>query len=127
MSGDDVTARILAAAEKIRTAGPGSPRLARDPVNLPAIRNWTDAIGDAVDYRLVAACVQEVSDSRSFDLIEALAVAVANTLVARFPGARARVRVRKPDVKVDAPRVCVRLNKAKRFGNNFRHVAPFFG
>jgi uncharacterized protein len=37
---------ILAAAERVRAAGPSSPRLARDPVNLPAIRNWTDAMGD---------------------------------------------------------------------------------
>jgi uncharacterized protein len=41
------SAAILAAAEKVKAAGPGSPRLARDPVNLPAIRNWTDAVGDA--------------------------------------------------------------------------------
>lgn len=44
---DEQTALILAAAEKVRAAGPSSPRLARDPVNLPAIRNWADAIGDA--------------------------------------------------------------------------------
>jgi uncharacterized OB-fold protein/acyl dehydratase len=37
---------ILAAAERLRAAGPSSPRLARDPVNLPAVRNWTDAMGD---------------------------------------------------------------------------------
>ena len=47
MTGDDRAGLILAAAEKVRAAGPGSPRLARDPVNLPTIRNWTDAIGDA--------------------------------------------------------------------------------
>jgi uncharacterized OB-fold protein/acyl dehydratase len=47
MSGDDASAMILAAADKVRAAGPGSPRQARDPVNLPAIRNWSDAIGDA--------------------------------------------------------------------------------
>jgi len=40
-------AAILAAAERVRAAGPSSPRLARDPVNLPVIRAWTDAIGDA--------------------------------------------------------------------------------
>jgi uncharacterized protein len=44
---DERAAAILAAAEKIKAAGPGSPRMARDPVNLPTIRNWTDAIGDA--------------------------------------------------------------------------------
>jgi uncharacterized protein len=37
---------ILAAAEKVKVAGPSAPRLARDPVNMAAIRNWTDAIGD---------------------------------------------------------------------------------
>jgi uncharacterized protein len=38
---------ILAAAERARSSGLSSPRLARDPVNLPVIRTWTDAIGDA--------------------------------------------------------------------------------
>src|SRR5215469_4310970 len=45
-SPEDSSTVILAAAEKVRAAGPSSPRFARDPVNLPAIRNWTDAIGD---------------------------------------------------------------------------------
>jgi dihydroneopterin aldolase len=56
----------------------------------------TDQIEDAVDYRLVADCVREVSDAAPRDLIETLAAAVADALVARFPVARARVRVRKP-------------------------------
>ena len=55
-----------------------------------------DRIEDAVDYREVAACVREVSDGRAFDLLEALAAAVADELLARFPVERA-VRVRKPD------------------------------
>jgi dihydroneopterin aldolase len=56
----------------------------------------SDRIDDAVDYRLVADCVREVSESRSFDLIEALAAAVAEALVARLSVPRVRVRVRKP-------------------------------
>jgi dihydroneopterin aldolase len=56
----------------------------------------SDRIEDAVDYRLVAECVREVSDSREFNLIEALASAVAEALVARFEVERVRVRVRKP-------------------------------
>ena len=46
MNEGTTTATILAAAERVEAAGPGASRLARDPVNLPAIRNWTDAIGD---------------------------------------------------------------------------------
>ena len=56
----------------------------------------SDRIDDAVDYRLVADCVQEVSDSRSFDLIVSLAASVADELVGRLAVSRVRVRVRKP-------------------------------
>jgi dihydroneopterin aldolase len=65
-------------------------------VELEVEEPTADDIGAAVDYRLVAQAVREVSDSRSFDLIESLAAAVADALVARLPVAGARVRVRKP-------------------------------
>jgi len=55
----------------------------------------SDRIEDAVDYRELVAVVREVSDGRRFDLIEALAAAVADAVVARFPVERVRVRVRK--------------------------------
>ena len=58
----------------------------------------TDRIEDAVDYRLVAARVKAVSDERQFNLLEALASAVADDLMARFPLERVRVRVRKRGV-----------------------------
>ena len=38
--------QILAAADEVRSAGPSAPRLGRDPINLPMIRNWVEAIGD---------------------------------------------------------------------------------
>jgi dihydroneopterin aldolase len=55
----------------------------------------SDRIEDAVDYREVADCVREVSESRSFNLIEALARAVADSLLERFPVRSVRVRVTK--------------------------------
>lgn len=43
----DLTARRLrAVAERLIAAGPARPRPARDPVNLPLINNWVEAIGD---------------------------------------------------------------------------------
>jgi dihydroneopterin aldolase len=56
----------------------------------------SDRIEDAVDYREVSDCVREVSDARQYNLIEALAAAVADALVSRFEVKRVRVRVRKP-------------------------------
>lgn len=38
---------VRVAAKEIAAAGESPPRLARDPVNLPMINNWLEAIGDA--------------------------------------------------------------------------------
>jgi uncharacterized OB-fold protein/acyl dehydratase len=44
---DDPAARLRAVADNLRAAGQSAPRLARDQVNLPMIRNWVEAIGDS--------------------------------------------------------------------------------
>jgi 7,8-dihydroneopterin aldolase/epimerase/oxygenase len=59
----------------------------------------SDRIEDAVDYREVAATVREVSENHQFRLLEALAPAVADALIERFPVEWVRVRVRKPEVR----------------------------
>jgi dihydroneopterin aldolase len=63
----------------------------------------TDRLADTVDYTKVVDCIREVSDGHRFNLIEALAAAIADTLLERFPVARVRVRVRKPEVRLSAP------------------------
>jgi dihydroneopterin aldolase len=62
-------------------------------------RGVSDRLEDAVDYREVARTVQAVSDARSYDLLEALATAVADELLRRFDAERAVVRVAKPAVR----------------------------
>ena len=54
----------------------------------------SDRIEEAVDYRLVVDAVREVNDQR-FELLEALASTVAETLIERFAVAHVKVRVRK--------------------------------
>jgi uncharacterized protein len=44
---DGAAAAITDAAARIAERGESRPRQARDPVNLPMIRNWAEAIGDA--------------------------------------------------------------------------------
>ena len=63
----------------------------------------SDDLSQTVDYREVVATVREVSDGRAFQLLEALAAAVAHALLSRFPVERVRVRVRKPGVQLDTP------------------------
>jgi 7,8-dihydroneopterin aldolase/epimerase/oxygenase len=62
-------------------------------------RGLSDRIEDAVDYSAVARAVQEVSDARAYNLLEALAAAVADELLERFGAERATVRVAKPAVR----------------------------
>ena len=57
-------------------------------------RGTNDRIEDAVDYREVANVVREVNAQR-FNLIEALASALADTVYERFRPERVVVRVRK--------------------------------
>jgi dihydroneopterin aldolase len=63
----------------------------------------SDHLADTVDYTAVVARVREVSDRHRFNLIEALAAAVADDLLHHFPASRVRVRVRKPEVQLEAP------------------------
>jgi uncharacterized OB-fold protein/acyl dehydratase len=42
-----VTEDVRVLADRLIAAGPSAPRQARDPVNLPLIENWVEAIGDA--------------------------------------------------------------------------------
>ena len=62
-------------------------------------RGVSDRLEDAVDYRAVARTVQEVSDAHAYDLLEALATAVADELLRRFAAEHAFVRVTKPAVR----------------------------
>ena len=62
----------------------------------------SDKLQDTVDYTEVVECVRAISEGRNFNLIEALAASVADSLLERFPISRARVRVRKPEVRLDA-------------------------
>ena len=60
-----------------------------------------DRIEDTVDYRDVVELLREISEAREFSLLEALAGAVAEALLRRFPSIRhVRVRVRKPRVQL---------------------------
>jgi 7,8-dihydroneopterin aldolase/epimerase/oxygenase len=63
----------------------------------------SDQLVDTVDYTEVVARIQAISDGRRFNLIEALAAAIADDLLDNFPVSAVRVRVRKPEVRLDAP------------------------
>lgn len=62
----------------------------------------SDRIEDAVDYRDVVAIVREISDGRAYHLLEAFSAALADALLERLAVRRATVRVRKPEVSLQA-------------------------
>ena len=61
-------------------------------------RGADDRIENAVDYSQVARLVREVAET-PYDLLEALATALADAIEERFRPERLKVRVRKPDVR----------------------------
>jgi len=62
-------------------------------------RGADDRLENAIDYTQVAMAVRELSNARRFDLLEALATAVADLVFERFSPEHLLVRVRKPQVK----------------------------
>jgi dihydroneopterin aldolase len=74
-----------------------------------------DRIEDAVDYREVAAAVRELSEARRFDLLEALAPAVADALLERFTQVESVVvRVRKTQLRLPVEWSAVTVRRAAR-------------
>ena len=63
----------------------------------------SDHLADTVDYTKVVERVRVICEGTRFNLIEALAAAVVDDLMDNFPISRARVRVRKPEVRLGLP------------------------
>jgi dihydroneopterin aldolase len=57
-----------------------------------------DSIDATVDYRRVRDVARRVSDAQSYRLLETLAAAIADAVVAELGVEHVRVRVRKPGV-----------------------------
>ena len=84
-------------------------------------RGVSDRLEDAVDYSAVARAVQEVSDARTYELLEALATAVADELLRRFGAERVVVRVDEAGGAVPAgSRDC---RRQRREAVTLEHVA----
>lgn len=73
----------------------------------------TDAIEDTVDYGRVAKEVSALVAESSFRLLESLACAVAEDVLARHPVERVRVRVAKapPPLSLHVDRVAVTVER----------------
>jgi dihydroneopterin aldolase len=83
-------------------------------LELELLEPGADRIEDTVDYREVVSCVRAVSGSRQFQLLEAMAATVAEALLAQFELEGVRVRVRKPQVELEAPAAWTAATVARR-------------
>lgn len=63
----------------------------------------SDDLGQTVDYSKVYATCRQIVESTRFNLIEALAEAIAHELLTNLPIAEVTVRVRKPGVRLGGP------------------------
>jgi 7,8-dihydroneopterin aldolase/epimerase/oxygenase len=74
----------------------------------------SDAIGDAVDYDLVARGITELVQRRKFQLIETMAEETARMLLEHLPPVQAiRLEIRKPEAVPAAECSFVRLERRR--------------
>jgi dihydroneopterin aldolase len=59
-----------------------------------------DTIGETADYRALIAAARDIIESRSFDLLESIAAAIADALVAHPGVVRATAIVHKPSAAI---------------------------
>jgi dihydroneopterin aldolase len=62
-----------------------------------------DDLERSVDYARVYGVVQQIVESTTYRLLEALAEALAHEILAAFPVIEVGVRVRKPEVQLGGP------------------------
>jgi len=63
----------------------------------------SDELALTIDYGAVYEACRQIVESTRFNLIEALAEAIAHELLAGYPADEVAVRIRKPDVKLSGP------------------------
>jgi dihydroneopterin aldolase len=63
----------------------------------------SDDLGQTIDYGVVYDVCRQIVESTRFNLIEALAEAIAQELLADYPADEVTVRIRKPAVKLSGP------------------------
>lgn len=78
----------------------------------------TDDLADTVDYSAVFTLVGEVVEGRSYRLIEALAGAIANAVLAAHPIDDVEVRVRKPKAPLPGVFETVEVRLRRRRGQD---------
>jgi 7,8-dihydroneopterin aldolase/epimerase/oxygenase len=76
----------------------------------------SDHIGDTVDYQQVYELIREISEERSYHLVEALAYRICNSILKEFSIERVRVRVRKLNLPFTAHMECVEVELEESIG-----------
>jgi dihydroneopterin aldolase len=63
----------------------------------------SDDLAQTIDYSAVYDACRQIVESTRFNLIEALAEAIAQELLANYPADEVTVRIRKPAVRLSGP------------------------
>lgn len=74
----------------------------------------SDALADTVDYAAVFGLVQRIVEGRSFSLLEAIAAAIADGVLATFPVDEVEARVRKPKAPLPGALETVEVRLGRR-------------
>ena len=76
----------------------------------------SDSIEDAIDYKTLTKAVRKLVAESSYFLVEALATAIADTVLSTTPARAARVRVSKPGALRFADNVAITVLRRREEG-----------
>jgi 7,8-dihydroneopterin aldolase/epimerase/oxygenase len=86
----------------------------------------SDDLADTIDYGRVFEACRQIVESTRFNLIEALAEAIAHEVLAEFPADEVVVRVRKPEVRLggEVRTVGVEISRRRAGGERAGEAKP---
>ena len=74
----------------------------------------SDELADTVDYAAVYVLARRIVEGRSFHLLEALAAAIADAVLATFPVEEVEARIRKPKAPLPGALDTVEVRLSRR-------------
>ena len=73
----------------------------------------TDHMGDTVNYVDLASVCKTLAETRQFHLLETFASEAADTILAKFPVSKVRIKIKKPTGLLDADYTVVELERLR--------------
>lgn len=74
----------------------------------------SDKVSDTIDYGAMASCLHEICESASYQLLEALAEEMVQTILDKFAVTEITLKINKPDILSNVNAVGIQITRIKK-------------